>query len=229
MQPRIIPLAGKLKAILRHNAMEAPRLGQRRGRFDPSRAYRLPAGSANVFRRSGTFGGHDYNFALLVDTSGSMWSYEIRRAFEATVLIAEAFEQARLGCMIILWDAVMRHVRPIREPLGEHRGAIGAIMGATGGGGDTIDSPAIARAQDELKQLGGQRMLIEITDGGSATKRESEQLIKELVSDGILAVTIRIGGQPASYFPHRYQVQHADELVQLLPRIINEVVRRGSC
>jgi hypothetical protein len=74
----------------------------------------------------------------------------------------------------------------------------------------------------------GRRMLICITDGISDTKEESAELLVEAEADGIQAVTVRIGGEPGAHYKHGYSVDHAEELVQLLPRLINQVVRRGS-
>jgi hypothetical protein len=245
---RIHVLATRLKTTLRHNSMTNPQSGQRRGRFDPGKAYRLRTGSIKVFQQPGVIGGTDYTFGLLVDASGSMFSFrrddngdtivnpdgsmpptEAQSAFEACVLVAEALEEAGLGVFLIFWDKEMRHVKPLYEPLRIHRGPIGAIMGASGGGSDTIESPAIGRALEEFEFVPhGRRMLITITDGATSTKEESKELLEELEQQGVRCLTIRIGDEPGDHYQRGYRVEHADELVKLLPRIVNEVVSRGG-
>lgn len=228
---KINVLTQRLKTVLRHNAMTHPMPGQRRGRFDPGKAYRLQTGDVKVFLKPGQVGGLDYCFGIGIDTSGSMWggygNTEIEGAFDACVLIAESLEAAGLPFFLIFWDEDLTHFKPIAEPLRDHEGAIGAVCGAWGGGSSTIEAPAIGLALDEFqKHPHGNRLWINITDGGTSTVEQSKELLGELDAQGVAACTIRIGDEPAEHYERGYSVDHADELTRLLPQLINEVVRR---
>lgn len=237
LRQRINSLSNRIKAVLRQNSMEHASTGHRRGKLDIGKVHRLKAGNVRVFRQPGTIGGLDYTFGILVDTSGSMYASrperlvrgrrEIDWAYDACVLVAEALERAGLGFFVVLWDVEMPHVKPLHEPLVAHRSPLGSVLGRDKGGGKTIESPALAKALDEMEKVkGGRKMLITITDGGTSTIEESKELLEELAGMHVQALTIRIGEEPAAHYRHGYKVEHADELVQLLPRLINSVIRR---
>lgn len=240
MRGKINILAQRLKTTLRHNAMQNPQGGQRRGRFNPGKAYRLKTGNIRIFTKPGVMGGLDYTFGLLVDCSGSMYSrtdaagqpkaeMEIEGAFKATVLVAEALDMAGLGLFVILWDDMVRHFKPIHEPLkGNHQKAIGTVLGTPYGGGGTTESLAIALALDEFEKVEhGKRLMMVVTDGNSGTIGESKELIEELERHGVHCCTIRIGGPPGAHYKKGYSVDYADQLTKLLPQLINEVVTRN--
>lgn len=226
---KINVLALRLKTVLRHNSMANPLTGQRRGRFDPGKAYRLRTGSIHVFTKPGTIGGLDYTFGLLVDTSDSMFPVESQGAFDATVLVAEALEQAGLGVFLVFWDKELKHVKPIAEPLAAHRGSVGTLLGGADGGMDTIESPALSWAIDQFEGVSGKRMLITITDGITRTIAESKELLAELEKLDVRTCTIRIGDEaPAEHYERGFRIDHASELTRLLPQLINEVVTRAA-
>jgi flagellar biosynthesis GTPase FlhF len=227
-QGSINGLANRLKAVLRHNALESPTTGHRRGRFDSGQAHRLQTGNVKVFKRPGMTGGLDYVFGLLVDVSDSMYtSDEIRAASEACVLVAEALERAGLGLFVVLWGTKIVHVKPLGEPLRRHRGSLGEVFSTSPGEG-TVEGPALAWALDEfrLAPASAERLLIQITDGDSTDAPVAEVLLAEGENAGIKALTIRIGGEPAKHYPFGYQIEHADELARLLPKLVNATVRR---
>jgi hypothetical protein len=223
-------LAGRLRAVLRHNAMDVYESGKRRGQLNTRKAYRAKAGNPRIFRQRHSIGSHDYTFGIIVDRSGSMGSgagSNLGKAFEVAVMISEALEKVDLPCFIIPWDDGPNHVKRAKQRLGPHKQMLGGLFNS--GGGGTYEAPALVIAQEEFAKItSGHRLMFTITDGGTNSPEESKQLIDELHEMGVRTVAIGINFQPARHYRDTLRVSNASELATILPRFINQMVRRGS-
>jgi hypothetical protein len=226
MRGDINALYNKLRSVLKSNAMDSYDTGKRRGMLDSKRAYRAYAGNPRIFRKRTTVGDLDYTFGIIIDISGSMNGIEITNARATTVLIAEALDKAGLGLFVIPWDDGPAHLKPINEPLARHAEELGSYLSR--GRGGTYEAPALVMAQEQMAAVkSGTKMLFVISDGGTMNPQESQQLAKEIQQSGVQVVAIGINFPPAAHYDHKLNVSSAAELIHVLPRFINEVVKRG--
>jgi hypothetical protein len=230
----ISALSRRFRAVLKTNAADSYTDGHRRGRLNSRRAPKAVAGNNHIFRQRKAIGAQDYTFGILTDVSGSMKEYGSSKypkkctpALIATVIIAEACERNGLGTFVVPWEFVVREWKPLHVPLREKTGQIGAdIMKPDGG---TYEAPALLVAVDEFARVrSGHKMLFVISDGETRGKSESKTIAEDLEARGVRVVAIGLGVQPASHYSTRVHVSDPGELIEVLPRFINEMMRKGG-
>lgn len=228
MRGDINTLAGRLRAVLRHNAQENYVDGKRRGRLNPRRAYRASAGNVKIFRKREQMGSLDYTFGLIVDRSGSMSGREIQAAGDSVVMFVEALEKVGLPNFVVPWDTLPQHVKPIDQRVGPHKRTLGYLVTHADGG--TYEAPALVIAEEQFARVrSGHKLLFVISDGDTSNIPESQQLARELEEDlGVRVVAVGIGFEPPRHYHNRLRVGSASELREVLPRYINEMVKRGG-
>jgi hypothetical protein len=226
MRPNINSLSKRLQATLRTNAESDWEPGQRKGQLDPSQAWRSLTGDMNVFRTPTQIGARDYTFAVTIDRSSSQCDVA-EELLDATALICEGIERAGLGLFAIPWDRGPHVHKPFGQPLKEYKGVLGGAVGRPSGG--TYEAPALVIAQQALRTVSsGHKILITITDGATSNQPESETVLAELEHEGVRCIGISVNADyDPTHYPRRFNVPSPAELTQLLPRLVNEQVRKG--
>lgn len=227
MRGEINALTGRLRATLKTNAMDVWEGGKKSGQLHTRKAYRAAAGNPRIFRKRHALGALDYTFGVIIDRSGSMQGQKLDAAFRCTVLVAEALYRAQLPCFIIPWQTEPDHLKPAKADLKPHKGMLGGLLAHSGGG--TYEAPALVMAQEQFAMVpSGHRMMFTITDGQTQSPEESKQLIGELRDHGVRCVAIGLGFRPADHYDITLELQDPLELAHLLPRFINETMRKGG-
>lgn len=233
MELPIRALAHKLRSVLKTNAAASWTEGTKRGRLNVRRAARAAAGDNRIFRKRTSIGAHDYVWGILPDVSGSMKSNakdghpKADHALRATVLLGEAFQRARYGWFVIPWEYALRTRKALYGRLVDVKDQVGAdIKHATGG---TYEAPALIAAQEEfIGSSSSHKILFVISDGQTGEIHESEQLIAELEEMGVYVIGIGIGIDPPKHHSVKIRVDDAGDLVHQLPRLVNEIARKGG-
>jgi hypothetical protein len=183
-------------------------------------------------------GALDYTFGILGDCSSSMgelprdelgnrvgdkkWIAQSR----AIVLLGEALEKSGISWFVLPWESTLRERKPIHHPISRHKAQIGADLTHPSGG--TYEAAALVAAQEEFARVrSGHRVLFVLSDGETLCKDESELLLDELEDMGVRVIAIGVGIPAPEH--HRIQVslESPEELTEILPRLVNEVVKKG--
>jgi hypothetical protein len=223
-------LASRLRAVLRTNASDNWQRGKKRGRLDSAKAYRASAGNPRIFKSREAVGDLDYTVGIGVDCSGSMKQADGRKAksaYDATVIVAEALEKVGLTSIIVPWETTVGFIKPAHEKLANHRGPLGSQLRASAGG--TTEVCGLIVLQEQMRGVtSGHKLVFMITDGETSRIDESQALIAEMEREGVIMVGIGIGGfQPHRHYKNRVKVDTVEELGVVLPRLINDFVKRG--
>ena len=190
-------------------------------------AYTSMNGNVNIYRERNAVGAVDYTFGILVDKSGSQRN-RIMTVFESCVMVAEATEQAGIKTFMLPWNEKPGEIKPLNESYSKHAGRLSTdILHSCGG---TYEAPSLILAKDEFLRTspGSKKVLITITDGETQYKNESRQLINELHQAGVSCCAISIAHpKPPKHYDESHYIPDAQVLMTLLPRIINQVVKKG--
>jgi len=236
MDPKIRALSHRLRTVLKNNAMSNWQEGQRRGRLNSHRAYKSQV-SPRIMRKRHSIGSLDYTFGIINDTSGSMQSPQIPYmgknaklamvALDATVLVAEALDKANLPYFLIEHCTRLHTVKKFDDKLRPLAENVGADIALSSGG--TYEAPALIVAQEEFRKVrSGHKMLFVISDGHTSGIDESVQLVQEMLREGVHVVALGLGIDPPAHHPVRIRVDDLSHLPEMLPKLINEVVRKGA-
>lgn len=226
-RPQINLLTSRLRSVLRTNAMDNWQGGQKRGRLDTKRAYKASAGNPRIFKQRKAVGSLDYTFGILVDCSASMRGAKSTGALDGTVIVAEALDKVGLNSFIVPWQTIPGVIKRVGDQLTDRvRGFIGSQISGVAGG--TIEVSALIVAQEELRKVGGHRVLFTISDGDTVNKDESARVIRELTNEGVICVSIGVGFPAPAHHPRQISVKDGAELAAVLPRLIAEYVKRGA-
>lgn len=220
-------LRRKLETTLRNNASDDWETGLSRGQLDMGIAYKSLNGNSNIYRERNAVGAIDYTFGIIVDKSGSQMR-RIKTIYEACVVVAEATEQAGISTFMLPWNNAPDEIKPLGDSYSKHAGRLTAdILNSNGG---TYETPALILSKDEFLRTrpGSKKVLITITDGETHKPNESIQLINELHELGVSCCAISIAHpHPPKYYEESHYIPDAQALMTLLPRIINQVVKKG--
>lgn len=232
MRMEINSLTRKLQTVLRTNTADDWFTGQRRGQLDMGLASSSLRGNMNVFRTLEEVGAHDYVFGILVDVSSSQ-SYRRQELLKATVLMAEACDNAQLDTFVLPWSDHPGDMKRVRESLKNHRGRLGSTIDWPRGG--TYEAPALVLAGEEFDKVqSSHKMLVCITDGETRNSMESRELISELVDEGVRVIGVAVGESCEELNLEQYSevdrlnAPDAKELVQLLPLLLTSMMRKGQ-
>ena len=146
---------------------------------------------------------------------------------KATVLLGESFEKANMPWFVIPWEYVLREGKGIGDSIRVQKRQVGANIARPSGG--TYEAPALVAAMEQFKRVAsGHRVLFVLSDGETIQKHESQILADELEDIGVRVIAIGIGIPAPDH--HRIQVEigSADELVDVMPKLVNEIVRKGG-
>lgn len=225
VRPQINVLARQLESKLQHNAQDDWRSGQRRGQLEVNRAFRSLISDFSIFRDRTEVGEHDYNFLIAVDRSGSQGS-RIGKILESVVLVVESLERAGLRNAVIPWDTVPQSRKGFMDPLShEMKDRVGSYVSRTGGG--TYEAPVLIIAQEEFRKVRGRKVLITITDGQTNNPDESERLMAELESEGVVCLAISVKCAVPRHYRHSIRIDDVSDLSRLLPTFVAQTIRRG--
>lgn len=226
-------LAHQLRTVLRSNAQERMREGQRRGQINVRRAYRAAAGNPNIFRRPMDIGGYQYAIGICPDISSSMASVESRsgmRLLEPVVVLAEACERAGIEWFVLAWDTSLGQIKHVRGQLD------GATKKRLAGGiyprGGTFEPCMLLEAENQFRHAspGSIPILLTITDGDTSGVDESVAMIDDMVeSMGLHDISIFVnssGERGPEHHRTNLRVTDLKELGVVLPRTLKSIIRR---
>lgn len=233
MDPYIRALSHRLRSTLKTNLMSDWSEGLKRGGLNPRRARRAVAGNNRIFRKRRDIGSHDYTFGIVCDVSGSMRrpGEDGRRlndhVLDTCVLMAESLDRAGMNVFIVAHESILCAGKAVRQRLPDVAEQIAADINWSGGG--TYEAPALVYSQEQFRQVrSGHKVLFVLSDGQTHSKEHSEQLVRELMREGVRVIGIGLNIDPPDHHPHRIRVDSAAVLPSLLPRLVNEVVRKGG-
>lgn len=226
-------LAHQLRTVLRSNAQERMREGQRRGQINVRRAYRASAGNPNIFRQPMDIGGYRYVVGICPDISSSMSTIERNsgiKLLEPVVVLAEACERAGIEWFVLAWDTELGQIKHVRGQLdGATKQRLASGIYPRGG---TFEPCMLLEAENQFRHAsaGSIPILLTITDGATDGIEESVAMIDDMVeSMGLHDISIFVnpgaGGGPDH---HKTNLRASDlrELGTVLPRTLKSIIRR---
>lgn len=230
MDPQIRSLSHRLRSTLRTNMMSDWTEGLRRGNLNTRRAKRAVAGNNRIFRRRHTIGAHDYTFGIVDDCSGSMRSGHEPAAphvLDMTVLLSEAFERAEMNYFIITHDTLMLSGKTITQSIRSVDEQIAADIVLSNGG--TYECPALIVAQEQFRRVvSGHKVMFVLSDGRTTNIPHSQAIVNELGMEGVRVIGVGLRQQPPAHHPQGIRVDDVTQLPAILPRLINDIVRKGG-
>lgn len=228
----------KLNNIMNDNQFDRRLRGRTRGKLDLTRLYKAETGSQSVFAQKLQRRNKNYNVALVIDQSGSMFTngtdVGYRKVYDDNTpiglvgtiaqFLAQHFDKIPgMDLMVTGFGSnFMDHKR-----FGETSELNHIRSRVTGwGGGGTVPYPALKHTYEQLARLDkGTNIVLFLTDGEVSDPGAVKTLIKHY--DGV-ATTISIGiGVPNSLADHNFMVK---TLPQLKPRILETLskeIKRG--
>lgn len=227
MRGSINTLSRRMQTRLRHNEMDQVERRLKRGRFDGGNAHRSLRGDMKIFSKKTAIGRADYDFLLTFDCSGSQ-APRVREMLKSAVVAAEAIEKAGMGLSMITWDSGMRRFKTWNEPISRISHAIGYDLMHAGGG--TTEGYALRVAEDLIRprlRLGRKVILITLTDGMTSLKEESVAILSDMRRKGVQSIGIGVAHAAPEHYDIRLSVKSGEELANVLPGILKEVVKRG--
>lgn len=224
-------LARQLQVVLRSNAQERWREGQRRGSLNTRRAYRSGYGDTKVFRKRHEVGGLNYVVGILPDISQSMSLVERRSGvslLRPVVMIAEACEKAGIQWFVVSWDTQVDQVKHVRSGLNNSVKA--RLAGSIRPNGGTYEPPVLLEAENQFHyaEPGAIPILITISDGETGGIDQSRALLDFMTERmGVHDISVFIGdGKGPEHHDHQIVVNGTAELCSELPRVLKRIVRR---
>jgi hypothetical protein len=85
-------------------------------------------------------------------------------------------------------------------------------------------------AEEQFKRAPNNAVKVwtQITDGGTSNRNESERMLDILRDMGVICHVIAIDCAVPGHYPDGFKITDADDLLVLMPRFVNNVVRRGA-
>lgn len=198
-------------------------------------------GSQSVYRRKERPKNRRYAVSVGMDVSASMGGVRSAMAREASIMLMEALERARIANALYGFGKDTICVKPFDQPLAERRGRIGSINDLMSYyGANTCMGWAMKRMSEELLAQyddSWQRMVIIVTDGmpnacgmpGHYEHADPRPFVRELENLGVDAIGIGIAEDGVkSIFPHSHVVLNdVAELPRTLVQVVRSRVRKG--
>jgi Mg-chelatase subunit ChlD len=243
MASKASTLARTLAGVLRENSFDRWSVnGYKTGKRLHSRKLHLAAqGNLSVYRRKERPKNRKYAVELLMDVSGSMMGHRITMARDATILVGEALEKAKIDFAVYCFGDDTVCVKPFDRSLADRRGKLGTMHHLTQHfGNSTCMGWAIKRASEEMLARydnDWQKMIIVVTDGapnscGRAGHHEHanpKPLVRELEEDyGVEVIGIGIAENGVrAIFPSHMVLTDVDQLPRMLVQTVRSRVRKG--
>jgi Mg-chelatase subunit ChlD len=217
------PLAQLLRNRLQQERHSEVKRHQRRGRFTGrgGATRRAQQGATDVKERVIEPDEKDYDFAFVIDRSGSMRS-SMTEAEEAMIMLALALEAVGVNVMIIeMYGNEARLAKPFGVPTAQQKARVahGNVSGST------PLSPSVDLARERLNAEGENAYLVVVSDGAPDNTSAFEQAIRNC-SMPTLGVNLTKRGDPAGMddYDRAVAAQPGRDLQQVLGQLVQEVM-----
>jgi len=217
------PLAQLLRNRLQQERHSEVKRHQRRGRFTGrgGATRRAQQGATDVKERVIEPDEKDYDFAFVIDRSGSMRS-SMTKAEEAMIMLALALEAVGVNVMIIeMYGNEARLAKPFGVPTGQQKARVahGNVSGST------PLSPSVDLARERLNAEGENAYLVVVSDGAPDNTSAFERAIRNC-SMPTLGVNLTNRGDPAGMddYDRAVAAQPGEDLQQVLGQLVQEVM-----
>lgn len=216
-------LAQLLRNRLQQERRSATQYNQRRGRFTGrgGATRRAQMGEKHVKQRTDEPDEKDYDFAFVIDRSGSMRS-SMRAAEVAMVMLSLALEEVGVDTMVIeMYGNEARLAKPFGTPSDQHKSRLahGEVSGST----PLADSVTLAR--ERLRTEGENSYLVVVTDGAPDNVARFETAIEGCTMP-TLGVNLTNGDEVAGMdeYDRAVAASPGDNLQQTLANLVQEVM-----
>ena len=216
-------LAQLLRNRLQQERHSAVKRNQKRGRFTGrgGAARRAHRGEKEVKERVVEPEEKDYDFAFVIDRSGSMRS-SMQKAEEAMVMLALALEEVGVDVMIIeMYNNEVRLAKPFGVPSEQQKDRL--VHGNVSG--STPLAPSVDLARERLNAEGDNSYLVVVTDGAPDNVDAFETSIRNC-SMPTLGVNLTNHDEPAGMgdYDRAVAASPGEDLQQVLTQLVQEVM-----
>ncbi|MBV6446394.1 MAG: hypothetical protein IFNCLDLE_02692 [Ignavibacteriaceae bacterium] len=243
VKPYINKTADKLRKVLTDKAFDKFEGKYKSGKkLNQRRMWKPKIGDYRVFQRRVEASKKDYEFALVVDQSGSMTGGKIRRAIQASMLFANVLNKLEIPYIIYGFNRYMFPYKTSNEKYDPKKGKeIARSMwdetysrpGSKRGSGDNNDAEAIYQVKKMLEaSKSTKKVMMVFTDGQPANSgnmgykhNDLKREVKKAIQDGInvIGVGLQYDGL-GHYYPHNIVVYDMDELPDETVKVVKKAL-----
>lgn len=213
-------------------------------KLNQRRMYKPRLGDYRVFQRRIEASQKDYEFALVVDMSGSMSGSKIKHAVQASMLFGHVLEKLEIPHIIYGFN---RYMFPYKQSAQKYDKKMGMSIaksmwaetygedGSKHGAGDNNDAEAVYQVKKLLQSSKStKKIMMVFTDGQPANSedlsykhRDLAREVKKTISEGInvIGVGLHYGGLDR-YYPHNIVVDDMDKLPDETVKIVKQALKK---
>lgn len=190
-------LINKLTFLRREEMTARYEGGQKRGKLDAKKLYRLALGNRRVFKKKlpNTDTIQSFAFSVLIDISGSMSGARIVHSTRALIIFAEVFKKMNIPFELVTFDDDAKHIKKFDQIVDKAmEKKIGGLITHLGGGTNLRYGLDALQLKDREEK---NKIAIVITDGGVGYPQQfDDRYFIPWAKKGIKSVGIGIECEP---------------------------------